>query len=212
MKKIYVDFDDVLCETARTLLEIANQKFGKNVEYEEITAFNPAEVLNINAEQVDRLLEIAHRPEYLMAYQLIRHAPEVLAEMNRKGFDIHIVTGRPPQTRLESEAWLVRHQIPFHEIHFVNKYDRETVDYKDTQTLSLDQITQMNFSFAVEDSAEMAAYISDQMGIPVFLLDRPWNRPFMQNNKIFRCHSWMDVLRKFNVHNLPEMLKSATDA
>lgn len=210
MKKIYIDFDDVLCETARALLEIANEEFGKNVAYDDITAFDPEKVLDIEPEQVNTLLEIAHKPEYLMAYPLISHAPSALTEMNRKGYDIHIVTGRPPQTRLESEKWLVKHQIPFHEIHFVNKYDRDTADYEGPQTLTLDQIARMNFAFAVEDSAEMATYISDRMGIPVFLLDRPWNRPLPPRDNIFRCHGWIDILRKFNDHNGPVMEEAET--
>lgn len=34
--KIYVDFDDCLCETARSFTEIAARLFGKNVPYEEV--------------------------------------------------------------------------------------------------------------------------------------------------------------------------------
>lgn len=198
MKKIYVDFDDVLCETARTLLRIAEQEFGKTVAYEDVTAFDPAKVLDIEADQVDTLLEIAHRPEYLMSFQPIQHAPSALSQINRSGYEINIVTGRPPQTRKESEKWLVKFQIPFHEIYFVNKYARDIPDYEDPEVVSLDQVARMNFSFAVEDSAEMATHISDQMGIPVFLMDRPWNRDLVCNGSILRCHGWLDILRKFN--------------
>ncbi len=198
MKKIYVDFDDVLCETAQTLLKIAADRFGKTVEYENINAFDPGRVLKLDEAQVDSLLDMAHQPEYLMANHLIQHAPMALAELNRMGYEIHIVTGRPPQTRHTSEKWLVKYQIPFHELHFVNKYLRDSEAYSTSETLTLEDIAQMEFVFAVEDSAEMADYISENMGIPVFLMNRPWNRCFPFRQNIYRCSGWLEILRKLN--------------
>ena len=37
---IYVDMDDVLCETARGCLEIIERVFGKRVAYEQLTDFD----------------------------------------------------------------------------------------------------------------------------------------------------------------------------
>ena len=37
--KIYVDYDDCLCETARSFSELAGEMFGKNVPYENIRYF-----------------------------------------------------------------------------------------------------------------------------------------------------------------------------
>ena len=199
MKKIYVDFDDVLCETARTLLSIAEDLFGKTVEYEKINAFDPGRVLDIDEAQVETLLEAAHQPDYLMTNRLVQHAPTALAELNRTGHEIHIVTGRPSHTRHTSEKWLVKYQIPFHDLHFVNKYLRASEAYRESDTLPLSQLGQMEFVFAVEDSAEMAEYISQTLGIPVFLMDRPWNRSLPYRRNIFRCAGWLEVLRKINI-------------
>jgi len=208
MKKIYVDFDDVLCETARTLLKIAATEFGKKVDYEALTAFDPAKVLHIDADQVETLLEIAHTPSQLMSNELTHHAPAALSELNRKGYEIHIVTGRPPQTQRASCEWLVRYQIPFHDVHFVNKYARDTKDYDHPQVVSMNQIAQMNFTLAIEDSAEMAVHLADQMGIPVYLMDRPWNRWLTRNGNIFRCKNWMDILAKVNGQAAPTRCSS----
>ena len=37
--KIYVDFDDCLCETARSFADLAIEMFGKRVPYEKIRFF-----------------------------------------------------------------------------------------------------------------------------------------------------------------------------
>jgi uncharacterized HAD superfamily protein len=198
LKKIYVDFDDVLCETARSLLKIANKTFGTAIKYEEIIAFNPVEIFKITHDQVNMLLKIAHQPESLSCYQPTPHAPSTLSQLNRQGYEIHIVTGRPPYTRLASEKWLVKHQIPFHEIHFANKYARKTSDYNDSQVISMEQVIRMDFEFAIEDSAEMAQFISDKLNIQVFLMDRPWNKNLASSNGIFRCFNWLDIIHKIN--------------
>jgi len=39
-KTIYVDFDDVLCETARHFLVVVEREFNKRIAYEELTDFD----------------------------------------------------------------------------------------------------------------------------------------------------------------------------
>lgn len=52
--KIYIDFDDVICETARYLKQIANELFGMNVPYDQIEFFNLMKSFHLNEEQYDR--------------------------------------------------------------------------------------------------------------------------------------------------------------
>ena len=46
--RIYVDYDDCLCETARAFTVIAERLFGKKVPYEKVRFFN------LQDERVDR--------------------------------------------------------------------------------------------------------------------------------------------------------------
>jgi uncharacterized HAD superfamily protein len=63
---------------------------------------------------------------------------------------------------------------------------------------SLDWLSKHNeFSLAVEDSAKMALHLSQKMGIPVALIDRPWNRRANLNPKISRYTSWYDIRNDF---------------
>ena len=37
--RIYVDYDDCLCETARSFVKLAKEMFGRNAAYEDIRFF-----------------------------------------------------------------------------------------------------------------------------------------------------------------------------
>ena len=64
---IYVDFDDVLCETARALSGLAADLFGRRVPYEAIGAFDLRDAFALAHEQYRLLMEQAHREEFLAA-------------------------------------------------------------------------------------------------------------------------------------------------
>jgi uncharacterized HAD superfamily protein len=77
----------------------------------------------------------------------------------------------------------------------VDKYSRENIDTK--IAISMEKFSEMKFSLAVEDSATMALHLSQKMGIPVALMDRPWNRRVNLNHKINRYKSWPDLRKDF---------------
>jgi hypothetical protein len=77
----------------------------------------------------------------------------------------------------------------------VDKYSRENIDTK--IAVSMQKFSEMKFSLAVEDSAKMALHLSKKMGIPVALIDRPWNRRADLNHRITRYTSWYDIQNDF---------------
>ena len=54
--KIYIDFDDVLCETAKNFTKIAKELFGKDVPYSEVQFFNLKKTFDLNDEQYEELI------------------------------------------------------------------------------------------------------------------------------------------------------------
>ena len=77
----------------------------------------------------------------------------------------------------------------------VDKYSRKNIDTK--IAVSMEEFSEMKFSLAVEDSAKMALHLSQKMGIPVALIDRPWNRRANLNPKISRYTSWYGIQNDF---------------
>ncbi|HSE90481.1 MAG TPA: bifunctional metallophosphatase/5'-nucleotidase [Candidatus Binatia bacterium] len=188
---IYVDMDDVLCETARGCLEIIERVFGKRVDYEQLTDFNLGNACELSPEETAELYHIVHHPDELLKLQPVKGAIAVLNQWIAAGFEIAIVTGRPPPTYEPSLDWLAREQVPYHSFTLVDKYGRFTS--AETIAVSLSEFAARGFVFAVEDSPTMARYLVEQMKVPVKLFDRPWNRTTIEHPQITRHNHWFEI-------------------
>ena len=61
--KIYIDFDDVICETAKYFTKIAKELFDIDVPYREVQFFNLQKSFDLSEEQYDELMKAGHIPE-----------------------------------------------------------------------------------------------------------------------------------------------------
>jgi len=193
MRRIYVDFDDILCETAEDLIVILQEEFGKTVIYEDLHDFNLGVSFSLDREELKRFFAVAHRPESILRIKPMSGAKEALRTWTNDGFKVCIVTGRPTSTRASSIEWLTEHDFPYSEIVFVDKYRRATPD---SDAVTLDEISRQEYLFAVDDAPPMLNFIIDKMTAPVLVLDRPWNRCVeADDERVFRGRSWEDILK-----------------
>ena len=190
IETIYVDMDDVLCETARALLAIAEREFGKTIPYDQLNTFEVGEACGLAMREIEELFRLAHHPEELLAMAPIGEAISVLARWAGSGHEIAIVTGRPPSTYDASRAWLARYEVPHHDFVMVDKYGRFATE--NTIAITLPELAERRFSFAVEDSPMMARFLASEMKVPVALLDRPWNQ-MDDHPLITRLKSWSEI-------------------
>lgn len=112
----------------------------------------------------------------------------VLGQWREQGFEIAIVTGRPPDSIDVSLEWLGRHRIAFDSFTCVDKYARFTNTTGNAITLA--DLSQRAFCWAVEDSLPMAHFLAREMEVPVALIDRPWNGSDVDPIRIRRCRDW----------------------
>ena len=82
--KIYIDFDDVLCETAKNFTKIAKELFGKDVPYSEVQFFNLKKTFDLNDEQYEELMRVGHLPEQLLNYEETPGASQLLISGSMK--------------------------------------------------------------------------------------------------------------------------------
>lgn len=200
MFPIYVDMDDVLCESTRTFVKIVEREFGIHARFENATSFDMKESFGLTQEQFAHFFRLAHLPQTILEFPLVEGANCVLRNWVSQGHEITIVTGRPPETYEASLEWLEKNKIPFSSLVIVDKYLREQGDIN--TAISMERMCEMGFCFAVEDSSVIAEYITGRTGIPVALLDRPWNRNGPLAGKIKRCYSWVDIGR-IEIDGLP---------
>lgn len=199
IKPIYVDFDDVLCETALAFTHVLEREFGKRVRFEDIVSFNLGRSFGLSDADLEHLFDILHQPEELLAIKPVPGAVHGLQQWAVAGCDVRIVTGRPPSTAVPSRTWMERYGIPHASLTFVDKYARNHVPHEGETLLTLEQLAEAEFCLAVEDSPEMAVFIAQEMRLPVALLDRPWNASLdcAAHEGIVRCEGWSDLLHRF---------------
>jgi uncharacterized HAD superfamily protein len=156
-----------------------------------MVTFDLQNSFDLSATEYRHLVEVAHRPEEILGMSPSPGALETLARWKQAGHAIHIVTGRPTYTLETSQQWLRDHAVAYDSFTIVDKYQRPDMDPKIAQPLS--ELQKMSFALAVEDSASMAAYLAEELGTPVALVDRPWNRNAAINHRITRCRDWDQI-------------------
>jgi uncharacterized HAD superfamily protein len=187
-KTIYVDLDDVLCQTASYFLAIVEREFGKRIAYEDLIHFDMGESCGLRSEEREELYRIAHEPDELAQIAPIAEAINTVTEWIQQGYEIAIVTGRPPDSYEPTVSWMMQHRVPHHSFTMVDKYGRFATH--DTIAISLEELASRSYCWAVEDSLPMAQYLADQMRVRVALIDRPWNRTDFAHPRVNRCRDW----------------------
>lgn len=196
---VYVDFDDVLCETARAIIRVVEREFGKTIAFEAIFSFNLAESFDLSPSELAHLMDLVHAPDVLMTMQPIEGALVALETWVARGVAVVVVSGRPPSTEPVCRQWLAEHAVPYRELVLVDKYARPHPPREDVRVRSLDELSAMPFDLAVEDAPRMIGFLAEHTAIPVAVLDRPWNRALDAGieQRVVRCLNWPAVLARF---------------
>lgn len=195
--KIYVDFDDCLCETARSFADLAIEMFGKRVPYEKIRFFELNKSFELNDEEYDRFMQKGHEPYVLLSYKETPGASEVINEWLASGHDVSVITGRPYSAFEPSRKWLDDHGMKDVRLYCLNKYGRDSFIYNSDFSLELEDYYKMKFDFAVEDSPKAFKFFSHLPDLKVMVFDRPWNREVeFPNGNYIRCIDWQ-MIRKY---------------
>ena len=194
--KIYVDFDDCLCETARSFSDLAAEMFNKNVPYEEIKYFELDKSFGLNDEQYEQFMIRGHIPEVLLSYEETHGAPSVINEWLDCGHEVSVITGRPASAFEPSRMWLDNHGLQNVPLFCLNKYGRNSFLKSSEFSLELEDYYKMKFDFAVEDSPKAFQYFEHLPELRVLVFDRPWNRSCeFPNGQFTRCFDWEDIRR-----------------
>jgi len=191
---IYVDMDDVICETCRGFLKLLQREFNRSVAYEDVKVFDLSKSFSMSADEIETFMVRAHQPDVLAGFSPLPGALDTLRGWVDRGYKIDIMTGRPPSTRAYTEEWLKHHEVAFNSLNFVDKYRRLEFDSSFGEALTLAELAAERFCLAVEDSAATAGFLAENQVAPVVLIDRPWNRAGVNGN-IRRMTDWRELAR-----------------
>ena len=124
--RIYVDFDDCLCETGRAFSKLVLEMFNKHVPYDQIHYFELDRSFDLDAEQYERFMLRAHEPEILLSYDATPGAAET------------ITNGFPAGTRYRSLP-AARQAFMSHPVYGWMSMDLRTPDC--TVSINMEEIT-----------------------------------------------------------------------
>ena len=192
--KLYVDFDDCLCETGRAFAGMASELFGKQVPYEEMRCFNLQQAFGLTDGQYDRLLLRGHEPDVLLSFEETPGASAVLNEWIGRGHEVSVITGGPYNAYEPSRAWLDLHGLQRVPLYCLDKYGRENLIRNSEFSLKPDDFYKMKFDFAVEDSPSAFRFFGHLPKLQVLVFDRPWNRDAVfPGGNYQRCFDWKRI-------------------
>lgn len=192
--KIYIDFDDVLCETAKNFTKIAKELFGKDVPYSEVQFFNLKKTFDLNDEQYEELMRVGHLPEQLLNYEETPGASQTINKWVDEGHEVFIITGRPFDSYEPSRRWLDEHGLERVLLYCVDKYGRENFEQTYSFNMTLEQLYSMTFDFAIEDSPAAFEHVMHFEGCKVAVFNRPWNiHAELPNDNFVRCEDWEEI-------------------
>jgi hypothetical protein len=192
--KIYVDFDDCLCETARYFSELVDAMFGLEIPYEQIEFFDLQKSFSLTDAEYEKMMTMAHKPEALLSYDETPGASETVNHWIDLGYDVSVITGRPYSSYKASRLWLDRHGLERVKLYHLNKYGRDTFYDAGDTSLSLEDYYKMHFDYAVEDSPKAFKFFDHLPDLQVLVYDRPWNQNYVLPEKGYRrCYDWETI-------------------
>ena len=195
--KIYVDFDDCLCETGRAFAALAAELFDRDVPYEAMRFFELDRSFDLDEAQFERRMIRGHEPQALLAYEETPGASAVINEWIAGGHEVSIITGRPFSAYGPSREWLDAHGLQRARLYCLNKYGRDGFIRDSDFSLKLEDYYSMRFDFAVEDSPRAFRFFDHLPQLRVLVFDRPWNRECaLPNGHYTRCFDWEDIRRR----------------
>lgn len=200
--RIYIDIDDVLCETAATLCLVAARTFGKGVPYEQVRQFDLQRVFGLTDEEMRRFMEISHYPDVLKSYPPTPGAAAGVRMLLESGNEIEIVTGRPASSHRATEEWLEEAGLGGLGVTYVDKYGRDSCyahHVDDPATIPLDDLLARDYDVAIDDSPVVLERLSVWRRTRILVFDRPWNACFPIRGGMRRVKNWNAILAELGM-------------
>ncbi|MEI6645743.1 MAG: 2-dehydropantoate 2-reductase [bacterium] len=194
--RIYIDFDDVLCETAQALSTLAKGMFGRDVPYENIEFFDLQRAFSLTNEEIDTLMVRAHETDFLLSLNPIPHAVSSVQALCDTGHNVVVVTGRQSVCHEGTAQWLLNHGLGHLDILYVDKYKRAPVIPHPhvPRMLNIGDLNRLHFDVAIDDSPTALDLLTHRTNCQIIVFDRPWNQNYEGAPHIKRAFTWQDIL------------------
>lgn len=172
-----IDIDGTLTEFD-SFIPYFNKLLGKQVKPEDIVQYDLHEIFDMDYDDFSALFDEHSAPAYEQS------PPRSCAQQELKWiderFNIVYITARLKEYEELTSRWIKEHGFPESPIVCTGSHDK------------IDAIKQYNVNYMVEDRLENALHIWEELRVPVFLVDTPYNQAELPAG-VFRVKNWHEV-------------------
>ena len=148
---------------------------------------------DLNKRIINDMLVTANDPDFQFQAEPLEDARKVLQKLKRVGHKLYFITSRPVQNQPLTFRWLRKNDIPFDGL--------KVIGHKEPKgpfgmRLNLD----MYIDDLEKHLTSMWSY-KKRWRKGLLLLDKPWNRAYIDGSRFKRVNNWKDILRHVGVQN-----------
>ena len=189
---IGIDLDDVLLDFNNGFLAYNKDAYGICKTRNDIYTYDIEKVWDCSREEIMKRVFDFYKTEAHARIPTVPGSSEAIREL-AKNHTLHIVTSRHNSIADITRSWIERH-FPglFKEIHFSNGFSTD----EGKKRGKADICRELGIEYFIDDALENARPIA-AAGIPVLLLDTPWNQEETAS-PIRRVHSWPEIVKLLN--------------
>ncbi len=192
MKTIGVDLDDVLLNFNDSFLRFHNENYGTNFERKDVTQFEVEKLWSITALELQERFQKFYGSDQHKNAEPVEGAIDAIEEL-AKNNKLVIITSSPQSVEKSVREWLKNHfKDKFEDIHFTKK---STFDH-DKRRNKGEMCQELGIDVFIDDHPDNAESIS-ACGIPVYLIDTPWNQ-YEAGPLVKRVYSWKEIVDDLN--------------
>lgn len=191
---IGIDIDEVLAELIVDILKFYNKKDNTNIEKKDVFHFDFKYIWKLSNEETSNRFYEFFRSENFSKIQPLKGSIEGIQELAKK-HELHLITARPDDIKETTLSWIKTHYpTVFKEIHFTNHWGNGVGNPKTKGEIC----KELNIDLMIEDCLEYALSITSK-GIPVILMDQPWNQTNDSFKDIKRVNSWDEAIKEVKI-------------
>jgi uncharacterized HAD superfamily protein len=173
--RIALDIDSTLHHYWDLLDELAQERYGIKLDYDEQTSWS---IAKLEPEQLSALVRETHSEQNVLAAEPYPDAVETVRAWHQQGHWIHVTSHRAEDAHDHTARWLERVGMPYDDLHC--SYDKVT------------RCVELEIDVLVDDSPVNLTRARDE-GILGATIIHPWNRELVQTDGIVGAHDWREL-------------------
>ncbi len=186
MKRIGIDFDDILFDFNHKYCQFHNGRYGTNLCFDDIYTYDLRAVWNIDMDEAVRRVDEFISSQMHDEVSPVSGSVETIKQLSNN-YELHLITSREEKFKDKTLNWLYKH-FPniFNKIHFTNSFGNSK-----KKRMKSEVCIENGIKLMIEDAPVHAKDLAE-MGIEVLLLDKPWNR-VETHPLVKRVYEWKEI-------------------